>query len=336
MIPSARRVFLIGLALAVGGSLLFSGKAIVVKLAYRYGVDPTTLITLRMLFAVPFFAVTYLLVSRGAAPLARGDHVRVVVIGLLGYYAASYLDFLGLQYITAGLERLILYLNPTIVLLLSVLFLGKKLTRTDGIALLLAYGGIAAAFWHDVRFEGDATALGAALVFGSAVSYAVYLVMSGELVKRVGALRLTSYAMMISTVAVVLQFIVLNRPAALVQPAEVYGLSLVNGLLCTVLPVFATMLAIERVGAGNTSLAAMVGPVATIALAWIFLGETASAWQWAGTALVLAGVYVLSSKGWARPRAAAAEADGMERAALQLRAAQAKSGETAAPGGAAN
>jgi drug/metabolite transporter (DMT)-like permease len=336
MTPSARRVFLAGLALAVAGSVLFSGKAVVVKLAYRYGVDPTTLITLRMLFAVPFFALTYVLAARGAAPLARADHGRIVVIGLLGYYAASYLDFLGLQYITAGLERLILYLNPTIVLLLSVLFLGKKLARTDGIALLLAYGGIAAAFWHDVRFEGDDTGLGAALVFGSAVSYAIYLVMAGELVRRVGALRLTSYAMMVSTLAVALQFVVLNPLAALVQPAEVYWLSLVNALFCTVLPVFATMLAIERIGAGNTSLAAMIGPVATIALAWTFLGEAASAWQWAGTALVLAGVYVLSSKGWTQPRAAAAVADEVKPAALRLGPAQGKSEGTGASGGVAS
>ncbi len=296
---TARRLFLTGLLLAIAGSVLFSGKAIVVKLAYRYGVDATTLIALRMLFSVPFFAVTYLIVSRGKPPLTRGDHARLVVIGLLGYYAASYLDFLGLKYISAGLERLILYLNPTLVLLISVLALGKRLVRLDFIALALAYAGIALVFWHDVNFDAGGTLLGSALVFASAACYAVYLVMSGELVKRVGALRLTSYAMLVSTVAVLAQFALLNPLAALAQPAPVLWLSVFNAFFCTVLPVFATMLAIERIGAGNTALAAMIGPVATIVLAYVFLGETVSLWQLAGTALVLAGVYVLSMKGLA-------------------------------------
>ena len=294
MSTSARRLFLAGLALAVTGSVLFSAKAIVVKLAYRHGVDAATLIALRMLFSVPFFAAALAWSRRGAAPLARADHLRLIVIGLLGYYAASYLDFLGLQYITAALERLILYLNPTIVLLMSAIFLGKRFSRLDIAALALAYGGILLVFLHDVRLEGEGVALGAALVFASAVSYAAYLVMSGELVRRVGAIRLTSYAMCVSTAAVIVQFLVLNPLSALAQPAPVYWLSLINGVLCTVLPVFATMLAVERIGAGRTSLAAMVGPVATIVLAYLFLGEAVSGWQVAGTTLVLSGVYVLS------------------------------------------
>jgi len=291
---SARRIFLAGLALAVAGSVLFSAKAIVVKLAYRHGVDAATLIALRMLFSVPFFAAALHFSSRGATPLTRTDHLRLLVIGLLGYYAASYLDFLGLQYVTAALERLILYLNPTIVLLMSALFLGKRFSRLDVAALALAYGGILLVFLHDVRLEGDGVTRGAALVFASAVCYAIYLVMSGELVRRVGAIRLTAYAMCVSTFAVFTQFLLLNPLSSLRQPAAVYWLSLVNGLFCTVLPVFATMLAVERIGAGRTSLAAMVGPVATIALAFVFLDESISGWQLAGTALVLGGIYVLS------------------------------------------
>ncbi len=291
---SARRAFLVGLALAIGGSVLFSAKAIVVKLAYRYGVDAATLIALRMAFSVPFFIAAYCWSSRGRAALMRADHGRLIAIGLLGYYAASTLDFLGLQYITAALERLILYLNPTIVLLMSALFLGKRFGRTDFVALALAYGGILLVFLHDVRLDSDDVTLGALLVLGSAICYAVYLVLSGELVKRVGAIRLTSYAMCVSTVAVFIQFVLLNPVEALAQPAEVYWLSLINGVFSTVLPVFATMMAVERIGASRTSLAAMVGPVATIALAYVFLGETVSGWQIAGTALVLTGIYVLS------------------------------------------
>lgn len=294
MTSSARRLFATGLALAITGSVLFSTKAIVVKLAYRYGVDATTLITLRMMFALPFFVVAYLWSSRSAAPLRPADHAQLVVVGLLGYYAASYLDFLGLQYISAALERLILYLSPTVVLLMSAIFLGKRFGRQDLTALVLAYGGILLVFVHDVNLEGDGIAWGAALVFGSAVCYAAYLVISGELVRRLGAIRLTSYAMCVSSIAVFVTFAALNPLGALRQPVPVYWLSLFNALMCTVVPVFATMLAVERIGAGRTSLAAMVGPVSTIVLAYIFLGEAVSGWQLAGTALVLAGIYALS------------------------------------------
>jgi len=278
----------------MAGSVLFSGKAIVIKLAYRYGVDATTLISLRMAMSAPFFVATYVWSSRGKLPLTSTDHLRLILIGIVGYYAASYLDFLGLKYVTAGLERLVLYLNPTIVLALSALFLGRRLTQTDWIALVLAYGGIVFVFWHDVSFEGDGIALGTALVFGSAISYAVYLVMAGELVRRLGAIRLTSYAMLVSTIAVMIQFFALNPLSALDQPAPVWWLSAFNGLFCTVLPVFAIMLAVERVGAGKASLASMIGPVSTILLAFVFLGESISGWQLTGTALVLAGIAVLS------------------------------------------
>lgn len=297
MSHSARRLFLAGLALAIAGSVLFSAKAVVVKLAYRHGVDAATFLALRMLMASPFFAIAYAWSARGAPRLSGADHARLIGLGLIGYYLASYLDFLGLMYITAALERLILYLNPTLVLLLSAVALGKRLVRNDLLALALCYGGILLVFWHDVSLAGGEVGLGAALVFASAACYAVYLVVSGELVKRLGAIRLTAYAMLVSTVAVVIQFVVVNPMSSLAQPGAVYGLSLVNAMLCTVLPVFATMMAVERIGAGNTSLASMVGPVSTIALAWMFLDERASGWQFAGTALVLGGVYVLSRKG---------------------------------------
>ena len=201
-----RSVFLGGLALAVVGSVFFSAKAVVVKLAYRYGVDAATLITLRMITAAPFFVASYLWASRGRPALSTRDHLQLTFIGLIGYYAASYLDFLGLQHITAGLERLILYLNPTIVLLLSAVLFRYRLTRSDGLALALAYGGIVAVFWHDVSFEGGDAALGAALVFGSAVTYATYLTWSGTLVQRLGAIRLTAYAMLASTAGVMCNF----------------------------------------------------------------------------------------------------------------------------------
>jgi drug/metabolite transporter (DMT)-like permease len=286
-----------GLLLAGSGSVLFSGKAIVIKLAYRYGVDPETLIALRMLFSLPFFAVALWWTSRAAPRLSMADHVRLIVIGLLGYYAASYFDFLGLQYITAGLERLILYLNPTVVLLLSTVFLARRIERLDALALALSYGGIVLVFWHDLRFEGDDAGTGAALVFAATLCYAIYLVVSGEIVARIGAIRLAAYAMCVSTVAVMIQFMLMRPVEALAQPAPVLWLSVVNAGVCTVLPVFMSMMAVARIGAGNVAMMGMVGPISTIAMGFFLLDEAVSVWQLGGTVLVLAGVYVLSQKG---------------------------------------
>jgi len=289
-----RRAFLTGLAFAAIGSVLFSAKAVVIKLAYRHGVDPLTLLALRMLFAAPFFAVALVWSSRGRAALTGREHARIIFIGVVGYYGASYFDFLGLQHVSAGLERLILYLYPTIVVLISVLFLHRRFTRTDGLALAVAYAGILAAFWHDVRVGSGNVPLGATLVFASALTYAVYLVLAGELVHRVGAIRLTAYAILVSTAAVMLQFVLQNPWSSFQQPAPVIWLSAVNGFFCTVLPAFATMLAIERIGAGRTAMVAMIGPMATIAMAWALLDEAMSGWGMIGTALVLGGVLILS------------------------------------------
>jgi drug/metabolite transporter (DMT)-like permease len=294
--PAERHVFLSGLALAAAGSVLFSGKAVVVKLAYRYGVDTETLLALRMLMSVPFFAAALAWASRGAATLGARDHLMLVVIGILGYYLASYFDFLGLQYISAALERLILYLTPTLVLLISLFALRRPVTRHEVMALLLAYGGIVLVFSHDVGIDADGVTVGAALVFTSALLYAGYLVLSGELVRRIGAIRLTAYAMCVACVGVLTQFVVMRPVDSLAQPAPVLWLSLINAVLCTVLPVFATMLAVARIGAGPASLAGMIGPISTIALGYVFLAEPVSGIQLAGTAFVLAGVFVLSRK----------------------------------------
>ncbi len=297
MQSAQRSAFAAGLTLSIVGSILFSAKAVVIKLAYRYGVDAATLIALRMGFSVPFFIGALIWSSRGASRLSLADHGRLIVIGLLGYYAASYLDFLGLQYVTAALERLILYLSPTLVVILSALVLHKRFGRFEWSALALCYGGILLVFWHDASLEGGKVLLGSALVFTSAVCYAVYLIVSGELVQRLGAIRLTAYAMCVSSCAVFTQFAVLNPLSALRQPEPVYWLSLLNALLCTVLPVFATMLAVERIGASRASMASMIGPVSTIALAYLFLGEPVTVWQLAGTALVLTGIYALTLAG---------------------------------------
>ena len=292
----ARLAFLAGLAIAISGAILFSAKAIVAKLIYRYDVDAVTLIAFRMLFSLPFFAVVAFWKARTEAPLTNAERGKIVVMGLLGYYLSSFLDFLGLQYISAGLERLILFLTPSFVLLISVFFLKKKITLPEWLALGTAYLGTVLVFLHDVRLGGSNVTLGGAFVLGSAVSYAVYLILSGELVRKVGALRLVAYAMCVSSVACILQFFLLRPVSMLVQPMPVYTLSLVNAVVCTVFPVLLTMMAVERIGPATASQAGMIGPVSTLFLGALILGEPITGIQLAGTALVLAGIYLLSRK----------------------------------------
>ncbi len=295
--PAAPRpAYLAGLAIAVGGAVLFSTKAVVAKLLYRYQIDAVTLIAFRMLFSLPVFAVVALWQMRVGPPLAPADRWRLVGLGLIGYYLSSFLDFLGLQYISVGLERLILFLTPTFVLLITTVFLKQHISRRQWLALLASYGGIVLVFLHDLRGGAGNVVLGSTLVLGSATAYAAYLLASGELVKRIGSLRLVSYAMCVSSAACVGQFFLLRPAAMLVQPAGVYWLSLVNGLLCTVLPVFMTMTAVVRIGAATASQAGMIGPVSTLFLGALILGEPITPWQLAGTGLVLAGIYMLSKK----------------------------------------
>ena len=293
---AARKTFLIGLAIAVTGAILFSTKAIVAKLIYRYHVDAVTLIAFRMLFSLPFFLVIALWKMRTEPSLSNAERGRIVVLGLLGYYLSSFLDFLGLQYISAGLERLILFLTPSFVLLISALFLKKKITPLEWGALLISYVGMLLVFVHDARTGGANVLLGASLVLGAAVSYALYLLASGEMVRRVGVLRLVSYAMCVSSAACIGQFFLLRPVGMLVQPMEVYWLSLFNAVFCTVLPVLMTMIAVARIGAGTASQAGMVGPVSTLFLGAMILGESITGFQLAGTVLVLAGIYLLSRK----------------------------------------
>lgn len=285
-----------GLAIAIVGAVLFSMKAIVAKLLYRYHIDAVTLLGFRMLFSLPVFALVALWQMRGKAPLSTADRARLIGLGLVGYYLSSFLDFLGLQYISVGLERLILFLTPTFVLLITALVFKRRIRRTEWLALGLSYCGIVFVFLHDVRGGAGSTLLGAAFVLGSAVAYSVYLLGSGELVRRIGALRLVSYAMCVSSVACIGQFLLLRPGALLVQPAPVYWLSLANGLFCTVVPVFLTMTAVQRIGAPTASQAGMVGPISTLFLGALLLGEPITAVQLAGTALVLAGIYMLSLK----------------------------------------
>jgi drug/metabolite transporter (DMT)-like permease len=291
---AAPRTLLPGLLLALFGSIAFSGKAIIVKLAYRHGVDAVTLITYRMLFALPMFLALAWWAGRGKAALERRDWIVVCGLGFCGYYLASFLDFAGLQYISASLERLILYLNPTLVLALGVLLFKRRVDARQLAALAVSYCGVLVVFGHEVTLTGAHVALGAALVFGSALSYAVYLVYSGEEVKRLGALRLTGLATTVACVLCIVQFLVLRPMSALAVAPEVVWLSVLNATVCTFAPVLMVMMAIERIGAALAAQTGMVGPLSTILMGVLILGEPFTAWVAAGTVLVLAGIWLLT------------------------------------------
>jgi drug/metabolite transporter (DMT)-like permease len=283
-----------GLLLALFGSIAFSGKAIIVKLAYRYGVDAVTLIMYRMLFALPMFVLLAWWAGRGKPALTQRDWIVVIGLGFCGYYLASFLDFEGLQYISASLERLILYLNPTLVLGLSIMLFKRRVSVAQGVALAVSYCGVLVVFGHEAKLAGAHVGLGAALVFGSALSYAVYLVYSGEEVRRLGALRLTGLATTVACVLCIAQFALLRPMSALAVAPEVIGLSVLNATLCTFAPVLMVMMAIERLGATLTAQIGMVGPVSTILMGVLILGEPFTAWVAAGTLLVLAGIWLLA------------------------------------------
>jgi drug/metabolite transporter (DMT)-like permease len=280
--------------LAGVGAVAFSGKAIIVKLAYRYGVDAVTLIMYRMLFALPLFLTLAWWSGRGKPPLTWRDARTVLALGFCGYYLSSFLDFLGLRYVSASLERLILYLNPTLVLSLGAFLYKRKVTGTQLIALAVSYCGVLCVFGRELTLQGANVPLGATLVFGSAVSYAIYLSYSGEEVRRLGALRLTGLATTVACLICIAQFLLLRPISAFAVPAGVLWLSLLNATFCTFAPVLMVMLAIEKIGAPLTSQAGTIGPLSTILMAVIFLGEPFTVWVALGTVLVLAGIWLLT------------------------------------------
>jgi drug/metabolite transporter (DMT)-like permease len=283
--------FTSGLLLAAAGSIAFSGKAIIVKLAYRHGVDAITLVMLRMLFAVPFFIAMAWWAGRGKPALTRADCLGVLGLGFSGYYLSSYLDFLGLQYISASFERLILYLNPTLVLILGWVLYKRKITYRQAVAMAVSYSGVMLVFGHEVSLVGENVALGAMLVFGSAVSYAIYLSYSGQLVQRLGSLRLAGLATTVACFFCILQFVLLKPMSALDVAPQVVYLSMLNATACTVLPVLMVMMAIERIGPGLASQIGMIGPMSTLSMGAFWLDESFNMWILMGTVLVLGGVF---------------------------------------------
>ncbi|MCK9605965.1 MAG: DMT family transporter [Methylomonas sp.] len=297
--PLTDRSILLGFCLAALAAIGFSGKAILVKLVYFEPVDAVTLLALRMLFSTPFFLLVALRhIGRGAAsPLSGKDYLSILVLGLLGYYMSSLFDFVGLQYISAGLERLILFLYPTMVVVLSAVLLGKSVGTKEAVALLLSYAGIGVVFMHEMQFDSPQVLKGAGFVFASTLTYSAYLIGTGEAVARIGVARFTALAMLVACAATVLQFVLTHPPRnLLLLSARVYQLSAVMAIVSTVLPVFMLSAGIRLIGSGRAALIGSIGPVATLFMAAAILDEPMTPQQIGGAALVMAGVLSLSRK----------------------------------------
>jgi len=287
-----------GIAFALAGTVSFAFRPILIKLGYHaHPVSATTLLFLRMALSLPFFlAMAWWL--RGEKPISRHDWLGIVGLGFLGYYFASLLDFLGLQYVPAGLGRLIMFLYPTLVVILSALFLSKSPTRRELAALAITYAGIALVLSDKlgVAPEHRQFMFGAMLIFASAMCYAVYLVTGSQLVKRVGSARFTAYTMIVSTAPAVVQFVLLEPVSALELPAQLWWYVILLVTMCTVLPVFLVAEALKRIGANHFALIGALGPVTTVLADFVLMQGALSAIQIAGGALVISGVLLVSVK----------------------------------------
>ncbi len=298
--PAGTRSAYIGVACVLIGSIGFSGKAVIVKLAYQYPVDVMTLLALRMICSLPFFVAMALWAgaSGAGARMTRNDWLAIIGLGFIGYYLGSYLDFAGLQYISAGLGRLILYLYPTLVLILSALFLGQAIRKRHMLSLALSYGGIVLVFFEQMGLGGDhhALLLGGGLVFASAATYAVYLLAGSRVVLKLGSMRFTAYTSIAACAFVIAHFMITHGPSALEVPRPVYWLAIVMAVFSTVLPLWLMAEGLRRIGANQAALVGCIGPISTIVLANLFLDEPISAAQLFGATLVLAGVMLVSVK----------------------------------------
>ncbi len=288
----------LGALLAITGIVMFSAKAIMVKLGYRHDVDALTLLLLRMTFALPVYLYISIRETKkvNTYQLIRKDYLAVVGLGCIGYYLASYLDFYGLQFISASLERLILFVYPTLVIIISAIVLKKKATKLQVYAILITYFGVFIAFADDLGSAGDDLWKGTISIFLSALTYAVYLVGSGAMIPKLGPIRYTAYAMTVSCVMVLLHYLAINSFEVFHQPWEVYALGFAMAMISTVVPSFLISEAIRRLGASNFAIYGSLGPISTIILAVIFLGERIDIFQIIGTVVVIIGVSVINMK----------------------------------------
>ena len=292
-----------GILYALGGTALFSLKPIVIKLAYQSGageVEAITLLTLRMLFAFPFYFLIAWFLLANKKPTERKFNPRILfgilITGFLGYYLAAYLDIWGLQYISAQLERMTLFVYPTIVAVLGFIFFKQRISRNIIIAMLLTYLGVAVMYYQESAFTGDQTAKGMILVGLSAISFALYLVLSKNYIQRIGSRLFTSLAMLSSSLFIFIHFMMTGTLSDLSVSAELYFIIVIVAIPCTVIPSFMISEAIARIGPAKTSIANSSGPMVTLIAAVSILGEPFSLIYIAGMGLIMFGVYLLTKR----------------------------------------
>jgi drug/metabolite transporter (DMT)-like permease len=302
MSTSRQPYFIGGILFCLVGAICFSTKAVLVKLAYRdTGIEAVPLLALRMVFALPFFLISAFVSSNKATNIKFTAHqwFFIAIIGCLGYYVSSLLDFIGLQYVSAGIERLILFIYPTMVLLISAVVFRVKVKPYQWLAVAITYFGLVLAFFGEVALDGVYDRnfyLGSAAIFACAITFAIYIVGSGKIIPHVGASKFNSYAMTFACIAVLLHYYFTSDRSLLGFTAPVYFYTLGMALFSTVIPSYLISEGIKRIGSGNAAIVGSVGPISTIIQANIFLQEPVFALQMAGTALILVGVLLISTK----------------------------------------
>lgn len=298
-----RSASLTGFVLAFTGAVLFSTKAIIVKLAFlRIQIDALSLLALRMFFSLPFYIIAAWLASqKETVPLTRKQWLYIIVLGVFGYYLSSLFDFVGLQYVTAGLERLILFLYPTFVVLINRWYFRQQVSKTQKMALLLTYLGIGIAYWGELDMDAGNTNLvwGSFLIFLCAVTFSVYIAGSGRMIPQTGASRFTAYAMLAATAGIFIHYLLAQHTPVKDFGWVHLGYGLLLAVIATVMPTFMVSNAMKRIGSNNVAIISAVGPVSTIVQANWVLHEKMGITQWAGTLLVIAGVLLI---GWKQKR----------------------------------
>ncbi len=293
---------LAGLLITFVGAILFSTKAIIVKKAFsNLKVDPLTLLTIRMVLSLPFYLGAAILAGRrdDNRIIMRKQWVIMILLGLVGYYLSSLFDFLGLQYISAGLERLILFLYPTFTVLINRYFFKQALSQMQKWALALTYSGIALAYFGEMQIDSGNPQfyLGSFLVFLCAVTYSIYIAGSGSIIPAVGVTRFTAYAMLSATGGIFIHFLLKGEYALLQNSgASLWWYGLLLAVVATVIPSFLVSSGLKRIGASNVAIVSSIGPVSTIIQAHFVLGETIGWWQVAGTVLVILGICLIGRK----------------------------------------
>ena len=290
--------FVFGIILGLIGIILFSSKAVMVKLAYQYHVDAVSILMFRMLFSFPFYLVIAILYrnKNNGVDLVRKDYLWLVFFGIVGYYLSSYFDFVGLIYIKASLERIILFIYPTIVILFNKLFLKQPVSKDQVFAIMLTYVGIIIAFGHEVTISGHDAYLGGFFILLCAISYAAYLSGSGWLIPKFGVVKFTAYVMVVSCLCVFLHYGITNKIDLLNYPREVYILGFSIAIFATVIPSFLVSWSIKLISSSNFAVIAAVGPISTIILAAIFLNEQLTLLQLLGAFAVIIGISLVSLK----------------------------------------